>query len=98
MTTIRKGLHRGRRTGLRVAWEKGGKPKALNLVRLPFRDEAADLITSFWQRGAYLRRVSANSKPLLAGQTSSSFQRMMVRQATVSHDCCATLVRHQRTT
>ncbi len=52
MTNVTKGLHRGLRTGLRVGWQKGGKPVLSKFVRLPFRDEAAELITSLWQRGA----------------------------------------------
>ena len=52
MTNVTKGLHRGLRTGLRVGWKKGGKPALSKFVRLPFRDEAAELITSLWQGGA----------------------------------------------
>jgi len=54
VTAITKGLHRGLRTGLRVGWKRGGKPVLSKFVRLPFRDEAAELITSLWQRGAGL--------------------------------------------
>ncbi len=50
-----KGLHRGVRTGLHVGWQKTGKPVVSQLARLPFRGEAADLITSLWQRGASFR-------------------------------------------
>ena len=47
-----KGLRSSMRTGLRVGWQKTGKPVVSQLARLPFRDEAANLISSLWQRGA----------------------------------------------
>ena len=59
-----KGLHRGMRTGLRVGWQKAGKPVMSQFVRLPFRDDAADLITSLWQRGAHQRSATGNSEIL----------------------------------
>ena len=64
VTNVTKGLHRGLRTGLRVGWKKGGKPVLSKFVRLPFRDEAAKLITSLWQRGA----VSGRDLMLIAAR------------------------------
>jgi hypothetical protein len=52
---VTKGLYKGAKTGLRIGWQKAGKPTESLFVHMPFRDEAADLVTSLWQQG---RRAS----------------------------------------
>ena len=63
MTTLTKGLRLGMRTGLHDAWKKTGKPVVSQLAQLPFRNEAADLISSLWQRGATLQKSCLGGVP-----------------------------------
>ena len=58
-----KGLRLGMRTGLHDAWKKTGKPVVSQLAQLPFRNEAADLISSLWQRGATLQKSCLGGVP-----------------------------------
>ncbi len=67
VATVSKGLRSGMRTGLRVGWQKTGKPVVSQLARLPFGDEAADLISSLWQRGASFCGSPGERESVVAG-------------------------------
>ena len=51
VTSVTRGLYKGARTGLRIGWQKAGKPAASLFVNMPFRDEAADLMTTLRKGG-----------------------------------------------
>ena len=46
ITSVTRGLYKGAKTGLRIGWQKAGKPAESLFVHMPFRNEAADLVTS----------------------------------------------------